>query len=126
MIKRLDTKLPWAFILNQLCRDIFPQARQHILPAIPPATGQAPGFDKIAKYLKIDVKKSNGNKVWLTMPGRVADDLEGIIDTPVKETIARQGIKLTEIQERVCRSGFVPQVLFEVDDPERHVRVWLE
>jgi len=126
MIHRLNVKLPWGFLIDRSCGDIYPQAREHRLPAVAPASGPAPGFGNIARYLKIDVKKANGNKVWLTMPARVADDLEGIIDPPVKQSIARQGIDLQEIQDRVCRSGFVPQTVFEVEDTERRVRVWLE
>lgn len=126
MLSRLDAKLPWRYILHTLCSDIYPSAKALQLPDVPPATGLAPGFNKVAKYLKVDVKKANGNKVWLTMPARVADDLEGIIDPPVKETIIRQNLDLAVMQERVRKSGFIPQTIFEVQDSERHVRVWLE
>ncbi|MFQ5715812.1 MAG: hypothetical protein ACE5GQ_01785, partial [Nitrospinales bacterium] len=65
-------------------------------------------------------------EVRLTMPARVADDLEGIIDPPVKESIVKQGLDLAGMQERVRKSGFVAQTIFELEDPERKVRVWLE
>ena len=60
------------------------------------------------------------------MPARVADDLQSIIDPPVKESIDRQNIDLDAIQKRARQTGFVPQVLFDLKDSEREVKVWLE
>lgn len=126
MLESLDTKVPWKFILDNLCYDLYEPARALPIPDAPPANGHAPKFDGMARYLKIHVIKPNNNEVKLTMPGRVADDLEGIMDAPVKESIDRQGIDLVEIQKRVIRSGFVPQEVFELKDSERYVRVWME
>ena len=60
------------------------------------------------------------------MPGRCADDIEGIMDEPVKESILRQNIDLQSIQDKARKSGFIPQILFELHDEERDMKVWLE
>jgi hypothetical protein len=80
----------------------------------------------MARHLKVHVVKSNGNKVSLTMPGRCADDIEGVMDDPVKESILKYNIDLPPIQDRARKSGFVPQTLFELQDEERDIKVWLE
>ncbi len=126
MLERLDSKLPWQFTMDKLCSDLYPAARAIQLPEAAPSKAFAPGFDGIARYLQIHVIKPNGNKVRLTMPARVAEILEEVIDPPVKESIDRQNIDLKEIQDRARKSGFIPQTLFEMKDPERDVRVWLE
>ncbi len=126
MLKRLDVPLPWQFNFNQLCRDLFPQARAFKLPAVPKMEEGAPGFHEMATLLKVHVIKADGNEIHLSMPGRVAEDLEGIIDPPVMESIRKQKIDLDKIQKRARRSGFVPQELFVVEDEQRNVRVWLE
>ncbi|PIQ97529.1 MAG: hypothetical protein COV67_03680 [Nitrospinae bacterium CG11_big_fil_rev_8_21_14_0_20_56_8] len=123
MLERLDARLSWKFILDQVCSEIYEDARRIEIPS-PAEDGL--GFDGLARYLKIYVVKANGNKIQLTMPGRVADDLESVIDPPVMESIRRQKVDLKTIQDRVRKSGFVPQEMFTLKDEERDVRVWLE
>ena len=89
--------------------------------------GRAGGvpFSGVARYLKVDIEKASGVKVKLTMPARLAEDLEHAMDETVLKAIREQNIDLADIQERARNSGFVPQVLFELHDAERDVRVWL-
>lgn len=125
MLKRLDVELPWQFTLDKLLSDIYPQARALTLTQVA-SSEQSPAFDSMARYLKVHVVKSNGNKVSLTMPGRCADDIEGVMDESVKESILKQKIDLPSIQDRARKSCFVPQTLFELHDEERDMKVWLE
>ena len=108
-------------ISTKIFSDHYGEARKMMLPE-PPA-GKGAGFYKVARYLKVYVQKDNGNTVRLTMPVRVADDLEGIIDPPIKETIRNQGLYLSVIQKKVLKSCFVPQTVFEVKDSVREVRI---
>jgi predicted unusual protein kinase regulating ubiquinone biosynthesis (AarF/ABC1/UbiB family) len=126
MLERLDAKISWRFILGKLCSDLYPEAQAVRLLEIPCDSENVLRLDGIAKYLKINVAKPNGNKVRLTMPARVANDLIDIIDPPVMESIERQKIDLAAIQKRVHETGFIPQTLFDLKDPERDVKVWLE
>lgn len=125
MLNRLDVALPWQFLLDKHLSDVYPEARALELPEI--KSSQAiHSFSAMASYLKVHVVKSNGNKVSLTMPGRCADDLEGVIDESVRESIDKQNIDLKSIQEKARKSGFIPQNLFELHDEERDMKVWLE
>ena len=60
------------------------------------------------------------------MPARCADNIEEVMDDSVKESIQRQNIDLLAIQDKARKSGFIPQVLFELSDVERDMKVWLE
>ena len=124
MLKRLDVPMPWQFTLDKLLSDIYPQARALTLEQVASSV-QGPTFDSMARYLKVHVVKANGNKVSLTMPGRCADDIEGVMDESVKECIRKQKINLKLIQNKARKSCFVPQVLFERNDEERNMKVWL-
>jgi hypothetical protein len=125
MLKRLDVPLPWQIIMDQIVSDLYPEARKLSLPEIA-RNSQGPTFDSIARYMKVHVVKSNGNKISLTMPGRCANDIEGVMDDSVKESIHRKKIDLVAIQDKARKSGFLPQVLFELHDEEREMKVWLE
>ena len=126
MLERLDAKVSWRFLLDKSCSDLYPHAQALSFPENSGGTEQILRLDGIARYLKVNVVKPNGNKVRLTMPARVADNIEDIIDPPVMESIKRQKIDLAAIQKRVHETGFVPQILFDLKDPEREVLVWLE
>jgi len=125
MLKRLDVPLPWQFIMDKFLSDIYPEAKALVLPKIE-NDSPGPTFDSMAQFMKVHVVKANGNKVSLTMPGRCADDIEGVMDDPVKESIHKQKIDLISIQDKARKSGFIPQVLFELQDEERNMKVWLE
>ncbi|MBT5869118.1 MAG: AarF/ABC1/UbiB kinase family protein [Nitrospinaceae bacterium] len=125
MLKRLDVALPWQFIMDKILSDVYPEARALTFPEV--AVGSSgPAFDSMANYLKVHVTKPNGNKVSLTMPARCADNIEEVMDDSVKESIQRQNIDLLAIQDKARKSGFIPQVLFELSDVERDMKVWLE
>ena len=125
-LERLDVKISWRFILDRLCSDLYCEAETIKIPEVATTSGEVLRLDGIAQYLKVNVVKPNGNKVKLTMPARVADNLEDVIDPAVKESIDRQNIDLVAIQKRVRETGFIPQKLFYLKDPEREVLVWLE
>jgi predicted unusual protein kinase regulating ubiquinone biosynthesis (AarF/ABC1/UbiB family) len=125
MLRRLDVALPWQFIMDKNLSDVYPEARALTMPEVE-ADSQGPTFDSMARYMKVHVIKPNGNKVSLTMPARCADDIEGVMDEPVKDSIRKQKIDLLAIQDKARKSGFIPQILFELHDDERDMKVWLE
>ncbi len=124
-LQKLKVSVSWSNLLYEAAGDLFSKARTWPLPECPVVEG-APNFRGISQYLKIDVKKGNGNRVTLTMPARVAERLEEVMDPPILEAIKKQNIDLDEIQIRTRRSGFIAQTIFEFEDPERKVKVWLE
>jgi predicted unusual protein kinase regulating ubiquinone biosynthesis (AarF/ABC1/UbiB family) len=125
MLSRLDVALPWHFLLDKHLSDIYPEAQALQLPEIK-TSKVIHSFDEMARYLKVHIVKTNGHKFSLTMPARCADDLEDVMDESVKESINRQEIDLEAIQEKVQKSGFIPQTLFSFSDEECDMKVWLE
>jgi predicted unusual protein kinase regulating ubiquinone biosynthesis (AarF/ABC1/UbiB family) len=125
MLSRLDVALPWQFLLDKHLSDIYPDAQALQLPEI--KTSQVIySFDEMARYLKVYVVKTNGNKIRLTMPARCADDLEDVMGETLIESINRQKIDLQAIQKKVQKSGFISQTLFSFTDEECDMKVWLE
>jgi hypothetical protein len=126
ILGRLDAQLPWKFFLDQVCGDLYDQARALKIDELPDNKDSAPGFDRLSSLLKVHVEKADGKIVDLSMPSRVVDDLEDVIDQPVMESIKRQNIDLEKIKAVVKQKGYAPQIVFELEDSERKVRVWLE
>jgi len=125
MLNRLDASLSWKLTMDNLLSDIYPQAQALILPEVDQGL-QAPAFDSIARYLKVNVVNTNGSKMSITMPGRCANDIEGEMQESIIDSISKHNINLMSIQDKARKSGFVPQTLFEVQDEERRIKVWLE
>jgi len=123
-LDRLDAPLYWGRALAERAADLFGAARALKLDEAK-GEGGVP-FSGVARYLKVRVEKSRGTKIDLTMPARLAEDLEQAMDETVLELVSRQAVDLEAIQVRARRSGFVPGTLFELADSERSVRVWLE
>ena len=125
MLSRLDVSLSWKLTMDNILSDIYPEARALILPEVDKEF-QTPAFDSIARFLKVSVVKANGSKINLTMPGRCVDDIEGEMEESIKQSIHKQNINLIAIQDKVRKSGFLPQTLFELQDEDHTIKVWLE
>lgn len=124
-LDKLDVRVSWSRLLDEAAGDLFASAKAWPLPGLGEDESTS-SFSGLSQYLKINVEKGNGNRVALTMPARVAENLEEVIDPKILESIRKQNIDLNEVQLKVQRSGFVAQSLFELSDSERDVKVWLE
>ena len=122
---RLNVALPWRLLLDKHLSDIYPAARELKLPKIN-TKRSTHTFNGMARYLKVYIFKTNGNKVSLTLPARYADDLNGVIDESIKESIKKQKIDLNNIQKKALKSGFLPQTLCSLFDQEHDIKVLLE
>ncbi|UCD11116.1 MAG: AarF/ABC1/UbiB kinase family protein [Nitrospinaceae bacterium] len=122
-LARLDARLDWGEALDECLGDLFDEARSLELCDV----GEGgPLFSGVARTLKVYVEKKSGVKINLTLPARLAEDIAAAMDDTVLDAIRPQNIDLAAIQARARKSGFVPQVLFELADAERQVRVWLD
>ena len=124
-LNRLNVALPWQLLLDKHLSDIYPAARELKLPKVI-RTRSTHTFNGMARYLKVHIFKTNGNKVSLTLPARYADDLNEVIDESVKESIKKQRIDLNNIQKKALKSGLLPQMLFSLSDQEHDIKVLLK
>ncbi len=124
-LEKLKVMVSWSRLLDEAAGDLFARAKAWTLPDLD-EDESASSFSGLSQYLKINVDKGNGNRVALTMPARVAENLEEVIDPKILESIRKQNIDLNEVQKKAQRSGFMAQSLFELSDSERDVKVWLE
>ncbi len=126
LLQRLEVRLPWKWVLYEAAGEALVEAGNRPLPDLPEGLADGLSFRGLARYLKVDVIKGENNRIVLTLPARVVDELEEIIDRPVLEAIRKQNIDLAAIQKRVRATGYAAQTLFEMEDEIRKVRVWLE
>ena len=62
-LNRLNVALPWQLLLDKHLSDIYPAARELKLPKV--ITSQITHtFNDMARYLKIHIFKTNGNKAF--------------------------------------------------------------
>ena len=88
--------------------------------------GVAPIFaSDCAKWLNVRVLEQNTEKVALQMPVRAVDEIENMIDPEVVRQIREQGFNLNEIKQKIQKSGYLPQEVFDLSMKDKSYKVWL-
>ncbi|PQO25937.1 hypothetical protein C5Y96_21015 [Blastopirellula marina] len=85
-----------------------------------------PDYNTLAKHLKVQVLRDGQLKASVTLAAAAIDRLENFLDDETLRRIQEERIDLVEIVRDVRRSGYVPGSVFELADPQREVKVWLE
>ncbi len=80
----------------------------------------------LSKHLQIRVRRFDGTRVSLTFPARAAENLSGLVPPEISPRLHARGIDVQSIEKRVLFNQFAPGELFRLEEPERHVCVWLE
>ncbi|MEW4562839.1 AarF/UbiB family protein [Bremerella sp. JC770] len=83
-------------------------------------------YQTLARHLKVQVLRDGQLKASVTLAAAAIDRLENFLDDETLERIGQERIDLTEIVRDVRRQGYVPGNVFELKDPHREVKVWLE
>jgi predicted unusual protein kinase regulating ubiquinone biosynthesis (AarF/ABC1/UbiB family) len=98
------------------------------MAAVPLPTVDQSGqsFSSLARFLKMQVREYDQTKVQLSFNASRIDDLDSLLDEPVKQKIHKQGIALDDIVRDVRRRGYTPGPVFELQADSKTVRVWLE
>ncbi len=122
-LRALREPLPWKFTLDPIRAQFAKEMAQ-----LPLETPERPerGFGRVAKHMKIQVRRDGETKVRLTSPLHVIDDLDEMMGEELIEQIQAQDIDIAEIVERVRRTGYRPQEVFRLATEAKDVRVWLE
>lgn len=79
-----------------------------------------------AKALKIQVLENNRQKVALTFQAHCAENLVELLPPDVEEKLAKRGINVGQIAQNAAEQQFAPMDLFQLDDGDKTIRVWLE
>ncbi|MEX1041023.1 MAG: AarF/ABC1/UbiB kinase family protein [Pirellulaceae bacterium] len=121
-LQGLDARIQWrTHLMPILKRHATPMAQ---LP-IPP-TNVATGYEGLAKYLKIQVRRGNRVTAQITCEGSAIDNLEELIDPQTLTKIRNANIDLQHLVREVRQRGYTPGEVFELQDDEKCIAVWLE
>lgn len=119
IIKGLDVKLNWY----QHLINVIGYVKLDTVSSIKNEIFSNP---REAKHLKIIFYRDGKKKVDLAMPARAVKNLEELVSEDLLETILEQGHDLSKIKEKAMASGLSPGPLFELEDQNRTIKVYLD
>lgn len=117
----LDAKVLWCRALQAHVTMHRQALGQLTLPSLP-----SQDYKTLAKYLKVQVLRDGQVKARVTLAAAAIDRLEQFLDDETLCRIKQERIDLAKIVRDVRRHGYVPGRVFELTDPQREVKVWLE
>jgi hypothetical protein len=127
-LEALGAPLPWWPVLRAtLGDDALATARAFVPPPLPPdlAAG-ASSLASLARVLKVAIVEGQEELLALGMPASEVAHLEEHIPGLVQQHLAKKGIAIAPIVERILAQGIRPQEVFRLDEEGRTYRVWLE
>jgi len=80
----------------------------------------------LAEHLCIKVTQDGRPKARVTLPARVVERLDELIDGALHDKIQERGIDLKELIREVRRNQYAPQPIFSLTDGTKLYEVWLE
>lgn len=117
----LDAKVLWYRGVQSHVAKQRQAIDQLQLPQLPTSD-----YQTLAKHLKVQVLRDGQLKASVTLAAAAIDRLENFLDEETLRRIQEERIDLVEIVRDVRRRGYVPGSVFELADPQREVKVWLE
>lgn len=122
-LEQLQEPVNWTWFCRPIVKRLERAAAELSLPAEPNPEAT---FARLARYLNIQVRENGSTKVKITLPAIAVDSLHEYIDEDVENKIRERGIHLDKLIHQVRRDGYRPCELFELDDPPKQFRVWME
>ena len=83
-------------------------------------------FASLAKALRVRVRRGGQTRVELTFKARVITHIEDILPGDLLPKLQQRGVCLQSIVQRAREKQFPPGILFEHEEGDKHVCVWLE
>lgn len=122
-LERLDAPIAWKPIVMPI---LEAAARDYRPASSTPTVTRRCDFGTLSKWLKLRVKERESVKVQLTMSASAIDDLEQLIDEPLRRKIEAQGTSLAQLATEVRQRQYRPGSVFSLIDGQREIDVWLE
>jgi len=122
-LEGLNVCAPWKNLLAPHLQRLDSKMNDLELPETRPGDV---GFASLARHLKIRVRKNGITKVELTSYASGVDHLDELLDDDLHERITAHGINLTEVISDVRQRGYTPGPVFELEEADKEVHVWLE
>lgn len=117
----LEAKVLWGRALDVHVKRHRQAMAQLTMPSMP-----TQDYKTLAKHLKVQILRDGQLKASVTLAAGAIDRLEKFLDEETLVRIKEERIDLAKIVRDVRRSGYVPGSVFQLSDPQREVKVWLE
>lgn len=123
--RALRLPLDWGRVYDEVCGAEAPAPPLQWHVGRPAETGPAltPGG---ARALRVRVMDGGRQKVELTFRAAMVEHLADLIPEELGPRLDQRGIDLEAIAAASVARGIAPQALFELDEGDKLVRVWLE
>lgn len=122
-LEKLDAPVAWKPIVEPIISSI---ARRYVPAAATTDEPRRCDFGSLSRWLKLRVRERGTVKVQLTMAARSIDDLEELIDEPLRKKIEAQGTSLARLSTEVRQRQYRPGSVFSLIEGEKEIDVWLE
>lgn len=124
----LDSKLAWAFRSSGPAWLFLPQRSFFYLARV--LSKLSPGDEtqsktEQAQKLNVLVEQAAETIVELELPATAARSLRDILPEQALDRLRLSGSSVEEIQDRLERSYYRPQILFDENDRGKRLKVWL-
>jgi predicted unusual protein kinase regulating ubiquinone biosynthesis (AarF/ABC1/UbiB family) len=121
-LSRLDIPLFFKMHLNKdLHEDFLTKADELTLS---PGTKEN-YFNNTAKNLHLKVTENGIEKVFLSMPSTVLQDIENYINDDIRDRIIKEGISLEKIIQTAYKNKLQPQKLIHLQGDDKEVLIYL-
>ena len=80
----------------------------------------------LAQSMKLRIMESGKEKVALELPRKSIENLDSLITDDIKEKLIQKKIELEQIVKKVRQEGYRPMPLFELEEANKSIKVWLE
>jgi predicted unusual protein kinase regulating ubiquinone biosynthesis (AarF/ABC1/UbiB family) len=125
-IHRLEAVLDWKRELASMhtTPPSIDECRHDVQSIAPRLAGDLSSM--AATSLRLRVVRHGEQVVQLSFAAAAAAHLQDLVPAEFQERVARRGIDLGDLSERVVAGGYQPGELFVLDDDDTAVRAWLE
>jgi len=120
-LQKLGAPIMWSRTFQRVTENL-PRA------PLPDLTSEddSPGFETLAKHLKVRVTENGRTKVEVTQYAANIDRLHELLDEATKDRIVEQGIDLDQLVTSVRQQGYAPMRVFDLSHGDKQISVWLE
>jgi len=122
-LKRLQVQVSWNLLLQPIMQRKFPEL---LAIAVPPPAANPVSFNHMARFLCIQVERNGQQTVSLKFPASSIDRLEDLMGEEVLSKTRQKGLDMRAVVKKARSSGLAPTELFQLQEDNKNVRVWLQ
>lgn len=124
LFSKWNVMLSWQRIYKNITNDF----RKEFEVYSPRTSSEDNGitFSSLAKNLKIIVTENGIEKVNLSLPASVVENLEDVMDSETLKKLNERKVNISDIKRRSFENGGIPQELFELSEGAKNYKVFLK